>query len=124
MASDRKKNIDQLCKSKLEDHSSEVPPSLWNKISTELDTKEVEAPVAEAPKRRSRASWFLQIAAWHLLFGVVIWTGQPEKKTAPSMVVLTVDNTLVLTQTLDQVGYPGSLSDQCGIACAQRDSSD
>jgi|SRR5690606_15686901 len=124
MASDRKKNIDQLFKSKLEDHSSEVPPSLWNKISTELDTKEVEAPVAEAPKRRSRASWFLKIAAGLLLFGFVIWKVQPEKKTHLSKEDLTVDQSQVLAQRQDQVENRDGLSEQSDGEGAQRDSAE
>lgn len=80
MASNHKKDIDQLFKSKLENHASEVPESVWTKIAGGLDQEKVEVAVVEPKAKKTHISWVLKIAAGLLLFGVVLWQVQPEEK--------------------------------------------
>lgn len=80
MASNHKKDIDQLFKSKLENHASEVPESVWTKIAAGLDQKTVEVAVVEPKGKKTHISWLLKIAAGLLLFGFVLWQVQPEEK--------------------------------------------
>lgn len=80
MASNRKTDIDHFFKSKLENHSSEVPTSLWDKISAELDQEEVSKHQTQLRGRVISLSWVTRIAAGLLLFGFIIWTFQREEK--------------------------------------------
>ncbi|WP_118193316.1 hypothetical protein [Albibacterium indicum] len=123
MASNRKKDIDQLFKGKLEDHSSEVPFALWDKISAKLDENQGkgqvvgEDPLVEplpadfgTKKKKLGGSWFLKIAAGLLLFGFLIWRLQPnEVRTRP-------DESLAgQTQELVQKQKPAQSNDDHGV---------
>lgn len=80
MASNHKKNIDQLFKSKLESHASDVPESVWSKISAEMDQEEVNGPKLTTQRKKNNLSWVSAIAAGLLLFGFIIWKVQPDEK--------------------------------------------
>ena len=84
MASNHKKDIDHVFKTKLENHCSEVPTSVWSKISAELDQSEIvkPAPAMESRSRKFNISWFAKIAAGLLLVGFIIWKVQPDRKVS------------------------------------------
>lgn len=87
MASNRKPDIDDIFRSKLENYPSEVPTSLWGKISAELDQ---EVTLNHQTPRFGRVislSWVIRIAAGLLLFGFIIWNFQGEEK-----IYLTAEN--------------------------------
>lgn len=87
MASNRKPDIDDIFKSKLENYPSEVPTSLWGKISAELDQEVTSNHQTPRFGRVISLSWVIRIAAGILLFGFIIWNFQDEEK-----IYLTAEN--------------------------------
>lgn len=87
MASNRKQDIEDIFKSKLKNYPSEVPTSLWGKISAELDQEVTSNHQTPRFGRVISLSWMIRIAAGLLLFGFIIWNFQGDEK-----IYLTAEN--------------------------------